>query len=125
MNANYESMYFVIANVFVFAIAIGIIWSILGSLGQRGAENILDHAPLLAGLTVPLVVSYFVYLQFYPDIYECDLTDGSMVTMSIDESKTWIEVGDRKLPASNVVECRPLVTSVSDRIERAIQNMSD
>ena len=128
-----ESLYLSIFNFFLVVIAIGAIWTVAAailpdgqfSLGQRLGMSTLRHILFLAPLAVALWASYFVYVHFYPDTYECDLTNGSVVIVSSNLDQGWIEVEGATIPASRVVECRPLVTSMSQRFERALENAQD
>jgi hypothetical protein len=83
-----------------------------GTFQQRLTERVSEHLPMLTGLAVLIFASYFVYRQFYPDTYECRLTDGKTVTT---------EVGEDTIPVSRVKECKPLVVTISQRIARAFE----
>lgn len=123
-----EFIYFSIVKLFLFVIAVGLLLTIIvaiwpadehRSFPQRLGDSVGEHLPMLIGLAGIVVGSYFIYLQFYPDIYACRMNDGSIVHAELNPDESWMKVGNERIPAAKFEKCSPHVVTLGQRIERA------
>lgn len=117
---NPEAAYFAVAGLVSCVVLVGIVALVfrieIATLGRSKVTVLL--------LAVGLVASYVVYLRFFPDTYECELADDSSVIVYGKPKEGFeMETTGGPINSSGLQNCRPLVTTLGQRYERALKSI--
>lgn len=124
MNAiDPEFAYFAVAGLVACVVLVGAVALVFGveiaTLGQSKVTILL--------LATGLVASYYIYLQFFPDTYECELQPEGNLVVVYGKPREARQMETTAGPVSSLVlrKCRPLVTTLGQRYERALSRIPE